>query len=263
MKYFENNDAFREFWNKVDIESKLSALSRELHIPVRITQEPWEGLQIRLSSKQKTCSFGPKYWVLNADDVESAIRFVNLFEKVDSTMIHIVNDVVMDKKLGMNIGWLEPVDMDTMARRWKNYISFIEKHFVDFNEPYKVWPQDDTLEKNTAAWAARVILGGIKPSKIGLKLYKEHKVDIDKSGILRLKDKDAQTVWNFENSDTSEIDSFGFGSIVGIALQKAFSEKKDGYIRTEKVPEQWEIDANVYVGIEEPKKLFASNSKKK
>jgi hypothetical protein len=36
-------------------------------------------------------------------------------------------------------------------------------------------------------------------------------------------------------------------------MQKAFSNDKD-IVETNKVPEQWEIDAGVFIGVKEPKK---------
>ena len=104
-----------------------------------------------------------------------------------------------------------------------------------------------------------MILYGIKPSKIGIQLFKEHKVDISENGILTLKkDSGIETRWHFKNredqkeGDPSEIDSFGISGSISMCFARAFAEDKDVLV-CNKVPEQWEVDANVFIGLKTKK----------
>lgn len=233
-------------------------------IPVRISYGSWEGFEIRLTEEGNSVCYGPTYWKVNVNDVELIERLAAAFEHIDHTMLEILNKVWAYQHLGMHVGFLEELDIDEMLRRWDRFNNWVGKYYPDYNlEPLNRafnWTKHKSIPDNAIAWAVRVILYGIKPSKIGMQLFKEHKVEVDPTGILKLtEDSELECRWHFkkredrQKGDPSEIDSFGIGGCLSACMQRAFGDEKD-IIECNKVPEQWEIDANVFIGVAPKKK---------
>lgn len=243
------------------LEDKLWAIHNEFHgIPVRITYDPWDGFEIRLTQESSSVCYGPMKWKINVDDVDLLNRLSEVFKHIDYTMIGILNKVWGYQNMGIHIGFMEEVNIDDMIARWKRFNEWMSKHFPEYaSNPLERkfdWESPEGLPKNTIAWGARCILYGIKPSKTGITLFKEGKVDVHENGVLTLKkDSGLETRWHFKkreerkDTDPSEIDSFGVAGALSACFSKAFTDDKD-IISCNKIPEQWEVDANVYIGLQ-------------
>ena len=243
------------------LEEKMMSILSEFSyaIPVRVSMGPWDGFEIRLTQESESVCYGPMHWKVNVDDIDLIKRLSVTFKHIDITMLDVLNKVWGHEHLGMHIGFMKECDIDEMLRRWDRFNNWVGKYYSDYQKNSTDrkfdWLKHQSLPDNSVAWAARVILYGIKPSKIGLKLFKEHKTEIAESGILKLtKDSNLVSRWHFSDAEgaVSTIDSFGLGGCIGAAMQKAFSDEKD-IVECEKLPEQWEIEANVFIGLKTKK----------
>ena len=264
MKYnFE--DLKKRLETETDIESKCSAISRYFYpVPVRITFESWSSeFEIRISTVRKTTCLGPTRWLVNADDMETLEKLYNYFKYIDHTMVGILGKVCFEQKLhGMKL-FCEEEDIDEMLKRWDKFTKYMLKHFPEYAETStcdRGFHWDEKKGENVIAWAARCILGGIKPSRVGIDAVKAKTAQIDESGLLTFTEKSGlKSRWHFvEGGSDGErhitaLDCFGISGSIGCAMQKAFGNDKD-IVETNKVPEQWEIDAGVFIGIKAPKK---------
>lgn len=243
------------------LEDKLWAIHYELYaVPVRISYGSWEGFEIRLTTEGESLCYGPMRWQVNVDDIELIGNLIEAFQHIDHTMLDVLNKVWGYEHLGMHLGFMEKCDIDEMLHRWERFNNWVGKYYPDYQkEPLDRkfdWMKHKSLPDNSVAWAARAILYGIKPSAIGLKLFTEHKTEVSESGILKLTaDSNLVSRWHFsdESGAVNTIDSFGIGGSLGAAMQKAFGDDKD-IVECEKVPEQWEIEANVFIGLKTKKK---------
>ena len=243
-----------------NMEEIVYVLHREFDsIPVRVSHEPWDGFEIRITESKSTC-YSPVRWRINAADIELIERLAAAFQHIDYTMFRILNKVWAHDHLGTHFGFMEELDIDEMLRRWERFNKWVGKYYPDYNEEplhRKVgWDDHKSLPANSIAWAARVILFGIKPSDVGLKLFKEHKVEITEAGLLMLTEESGLVSrWHFSDAKgaVNTIDSFGLGGCFDAAMQKAFGDDKD-IVECNKIPEQWEIEANVFVGLKPEKK---------
>lgn len=233
-------------------------------IPVRISYGSWEGFEVRLTEEGNSVCYGPLWWKINVNDVDLIERLAEAFQHVDHTMLEVLNKVWGHEHLGMYVGLMEELDIDEVLHRWTRFNRWVGKYYPDYQKkPLDRefgWMKHKSLPENSISWAARVILYGITPSEIGLKLFKEHKTEISESGILKLtEDSGLECRWHFkkredrQKGDPSEIDSFGIGGCLSACMQRAFGDEKD-IIECNKVPEQWEIDANVFIGVISKKK---------
>jgi len=229
-------------------------------IPVHVSYGSWEGFEVRLTEEGNSVCYGPLRWQVSVNDTDLIERLAAAFEHIDHTMLEVLNKVWGHEHLGMHIGLMEELNIDEVLHRWQRFNRWVGKYYPDYNiEPLQRgfgWMKHKSLPENSISWAARIILFKIKPSEIGLKLFKEHKVEIDPTGILKL-NKDSKLVsrWHFSDAKgaVSTIDSFGISGCIGAAMQKAFGDEKD-IVECEKIPEQWEIDANVFIGVVSKKK---------
>ena len=249
------------------LEEKMWVIHSEFSIPVRASYGSWDGFEIRLTQESDSVCYGPMRWKVNVDDVDLIERLAGMFRHIDHTMLSALNKVWGCEHLGMHIEFMKECDIDEMLHRWDRFNKWVGKYYPDyqkksFDRKFD-WLKHQSLPDNSVAWAARVILYGIKPSKIGLKLFKEHKAEITESGILKLtEDSNLVSRWHFSDATgaVDTIDSFGLGGCIGAAIQKAFGDEKD-IIECDKIPEEWEIEANVFIGLKEKKKSLLRNKK--
>ena len=254
-------NAIEKITQATSLEDKLWAIHRELYaIPVRVSYGSWEGFEIRLTAEGKSTCYGPMRWQVNVDDIELIGRLIEAFQHIDHTMLGVLNKVWGYEHLGMHLGLMHDCDIDEMLHRWERFNNWVGKYYPEYQkDPLDRkfdWMKHKSLPENSIAWAARVILYGIKPSTLGLKLYTEHKVEVAENGILKLtEDSGLISRWHFsdEAGAVNTIDSFGIGGCIGAAMQKAFGDEKD-IVECEKVPEQWEIEANVFIGLKTVRK---------
>lgn len=247
-----------------NMEDKLFALSGAFGtVPISVSYEGWNGLEVRLTECGESTAFDPIHWRINPKDAALVEKLHEQLKNIDHTMIEIINKVWMHPTLGLHLGFMKPQDIDTMLKRWERFNAWMLKHFPDYaKKGYERafdWQNPKGLPENTIAWGVRTILYGIRPSEIGLKLFKEHKVDITENGILTLKkDSGIETSWHFKKredrkeDDPSEIDSFGLSGSISMCFARALSDDKD-ILECNKVPEQWEVDANVFIGLKTKK----------
>jgi hypothetical protein len=246
------------------LEDKIFALSGAFgSVPVTVSYEGWSGLEIRLTESGESCAFDAIHWRINVEDTDLISTLHEQFKNIDHTMIGIINKVWMHPTLGLHLGFMNPQDINKMLKRWERFNAWMSKHFPEYKKKSSErafdWQNPKAFPANTIAWATRCILYGIKPSSTGIKLFKEHKVDISENGILTVKkDSDIVTRWHFKNreerkdGDPCEIDSFGISGSITMCFSRAFADDKD-VLECNKVPEQWEVDANVFVGLKTKK----------
>ena len=248
-----------------NMEDKLFALSGAFGaVPISVSYESWNGLEVRLTECGESTVFDPIHWRINVNDIELIEKLHEQLKYIDHSMITIINKVWMHPTLGLHMSFMEAQDTDMILKRWERFNTWMLKHFPDYaKKGYERafdWQNPKELPENIIAWAVRYILYGVKASDVGIRLLKERKADISEAGIMSLKkDSGLVTRWHFKSredrkkGDPSEIDSFGLSGSISMCFARAFSEDKD-IITCAKVPEQWEVDANVYIGIETTKK---------
>ena len=195
----------------------------------------------------------------------------NMFKDVDHELIEILNAVSFREKLSGMVFFSEEKDMDTVMRKWRKFKDWVVKYYPAFGEEGHLlrWSSDPAvkLPENSVAWAARVILGGIKPSEAGISQFKMGNVEISPSGLMTLSDASGLVSrWHFPETkpgsgNPTPLDSFGLSGSIGAAMQRAFGDDKD-VIECNKVPEKWEVDLNLFIGYKEKKKSLLRNNKK-
>ncbi len=267
MKMIMKKEEFINKFNNATLFDKVTLMSNLTAVPVSVSNGTWSGLEIRIvpaDDFHESGSHGPLAWTVRADDADFAWRLIQAFRDIDDHIIEISKKVWLEPHLGLSFGFLHRDDPDKNFRRWRVFKDFIKKSY-DTDKTCWWWESESGLPENTECWAFRAIVGGVKPSAIGLKLFKEHKVKISEAGIMTLKKGEGWTIWHFppskrwedldhehgEKLPVSPIDSFGVGGAFGAYLNK----DETGLIRNNKVPEKWEIEANVYVGFEKPNKI--------
>ena len=276
MSIYASFEEVRKDWEKyTSMEDRLYLLHRVFYpIPVRISYESWEGFEIRLSEEHPTACYSPLNFIINLDDIITVERLWNMFRDVDHELIEILNAVSFREKLSGMVFFSEEKDMDTIMRRWRKFREWVAKRYPAFGKDFGEeghllhWSADSAvkLPKNSVAWAARVILGGIKPSEAGISQFKMGNVDISPSGLITLSDASGLVSrWHFPeckpgSGNPTTLDSFGLSGSISAAMQRAFGDDKD-VVECNKIPEQWEIDHNLFIGFREKKKSFLNRNK--
>lgn len=276
MSIYATFEEIRDRWEKFpSMEDKLYLLHRVFYpIPVRVSFEPWEGFEIRLSAERPTTCYGPRHYIINIDDITTVERLWSMFKDVDHELIEILNAVSFREKLSGMVSFSEEKDMDIIMRKWRKFRDWVAKRYPGFGKDWGDeghllhWSTDPAvkLPKNSVAWAARVILGGIQPSEAGIAQFKLGNVEISPSGLMTLSEASGMVSrWHFPeckpgSGNPTALDSFGLSGSISAAMQRAFGDDKD-VVECNKVPEQWEVDANLFIGYKTAKKSLLNRTK--
>lgn len=268
-------------WSNMDVFAKVEYLREHLPHVFRcgVFSGAWSAKpEVRLTnawSEIATKCLTPTSWQVGIDDAETIKKLVNTFEGVPREIFDSTEKALYVQKLnGIEGGLLfKDLGVDETLEKWRRLITWVVKHYPEFPDSFR-W--DETLPKNAVAFAARVILGGVKPSEIGKDLFKNRRnmISFNENGIMMLSDEainDGWTVeWSFkENPDhsageISPMDCFGMSGAISLTIREAFSKAIGGDKAEEKkfrktlsvpiVPEQWEVDAGVVIGLVQQKK---------
>lgn len=189
--------------------------------------------------------------VINAADAQLITRAAEIINKANFGMLEVVNRVCFDKKQGVTN---EAIPTAEILKRWEKYIDWVVKHYPEYGNHQFDWLFKSGHPDNYPAWAARAILGDIKPGPYTNKLIREGKVVFGEDGYARLTKPLA--VFNFEYSDaTHSVGQTGYRRLTGGDFDCCF-ESNSRIARCTKVPEQWEIDEGVFVKFDIKKGLF-------
>lgn len=221
-------------------------------VPVSVKYGEWNGFEIRIVDG-KSRWLSPISVELNINDTEFCEELTGLFRHVDRSLVETLNRVSFNERFTF-VSFMDTQSSELMKKRWVRFNEWLERHVLTEDGDCAV--ETKQLAENMTAWAARVILGGIAPSEEGKRLLREGKCEIAPTGHLTLKKSSGLvTRWHFAEGVKgvpSAIDSFGVSGAVSAAFSKSCNG--DGIIRNNKVPELWEVQANVYIGLEEMKK---------
>ena len=159
-------------------------------------------------------------------------------------------------------------DVKRVFARWRKYLSWVRKHYDTYNKV--LWWRESSLPDNMPAWAARVILGGVVPSEVGINAVKSGFAEIDECGILTYKkvsigsDKCVRySVFDFSDDPSGKYECFGYSGALSLDIQKCFGrDTEPNTFHVSKIPEQWELDRGFYRGCEPAKKSLLNRNKK-
>lgn len=266
-------------WSEMDIFEKVSYLRQHLPHVFRcgVFSGAWSGKpEIRLSnawSEIATKCLTPTSWQVGVDDADTIKKIVDTFEEVPSEIFDATEKALYVQKLNGIEGSLlfKDLGVDQMLAKWKRLISWVVKHYPEFPDGF-CWKEK--LPENTVAFAARVILGGVKPSEIGADLFRNRRnmISFNENGIMMLSEEainDGWTVeWSFKEKpdhsagELSPMDCFGMSGAISLTIRDAFNkalgDKGEKVFRKTYnvpiVPEQWEVDAGVVIGLVQKKK---------
>ena len=267
-------------WSDMEVFEKVGFLREHLPHVFRcgVFSGAWSAKpEVRLVntwSEIATKCLSPTAWQVGVDDAETVKKLVDTFEGVPREIFDATEKTLYVQKLNGIEGCFlfKDLGVDEILSKWRRLITWVVKHYPGFPE----FRWEEKLPKNTVAFAARVILGGVKTSEIGADLFKNRRnmISFNENGIMMLSDdaiNDGWTVeWSFKENpdhsagDLSPMDCFGMSGAISLTINEAFAKAIGGGKAEEKkfrkticvpiVPEQWEADAGVVVGLVQKKK---------
>lgn len=246
-------DELWEMFSGYSIERKCSFMVRHSGIPCIVSTGSWSGMEIRLTEGSDSAVFDPTHIKLNVSDRELFEQILETFNDVDNHIVEVISKVIMTYSLKGGFGLMLPLEGDEVNkifRRWKRFLDWVDTHY-DLSKT--LWWHDDSLPENMLAWAARSILGGIMPSRVGINAIKNKIADIDEYGLLtykKVKGSDkcvCYSVYDFSADSDAKYDCFGYSGVLSIEISRCFGKVKDpNKYSVSKIPEQWEIERGFY-----------------
>ena len=239
------------------VELMLLTLSNETRFEWKISglgKFDWDKRpQVRLTTGSMfSKAVSAKHFEVAITDLETIEKIKKCFDRRYLTaLFEMLTEVELNEKNGSNA----PFSIEDALQRWEKYFSWLEEHYPQFGKS-ETWLLESSHPDNLAAWAARVILGGVKPSKIGLQLLREGRVAIGEDGYLRLTGKE-RSIYDFSHEDPcNSVGSQGSKHLTGGAFKCVFKAHESRVCETTKVPEDWEIKMGLFKGLTTQKGIY-------
>lgn len=255
----KNYNDLWELFRGYSIEKKCRFIKQHTGIPCIVSTEPWDGMEIRLTEGNSVV-FDPTHIKLSVSDRKLFEQLLETFDDVDNHIVEVVSKVLMSQSLEGVLGIMFPLEgdkVDQIFRRWKRFLKWVSTHY-DLSDV--LWWRNKQLPENMVAWAARSILGGIMPSRVGINAIKNKIADIDECGLLTYKKVEGldkcvcYSVYDFTSDTNAKYECFGYSRVLSIEISRCFGKVEDpNKYLVSKIPEQWEIDRGFYRGTEKAK----------
>ena len=263
-----------ENWPEMTVFEKVEFLRQNLPHSFRcgIFSGAWSSSpEIRFVDTWKeiaTKCLSPTSWQVHIDDADTIAKIVDVFKDVPDCLFREIKSVIYEQKLNGIAGMLlfKDLGVSEMLGRWKRLLKWVVKYYPEFPDGFH-WAE--ALPTHAIAWAARVILGDIKPSDLAKDCWKNRRelIQLTEHGLMLLNDEGAKKLtveYSFKRDadhsagDVDIMDCFGMSTAIHCIVNDAFAGlgkdktmppklRKTVYIGM--IPEQWMVDAGVVVGL--------------
>ena len=199
--------------------------------------------QVSITSVGESKFIDPIHVHLNVEDENTVEVIDDLFCSIPTELLEAIAGTRFEQKWGIE----NPMSIDEGIRRWAKFLAWVQEHYTGF--PETGWLINSHQPENLLHWAARVILGGVKPSKIGLALLREGKAIIGDDGYLRL--PRAEALWEFDHHNYDGTQSVGIAGerrLVGKPFNAVFTSETSRVCKATKIPEEWEMKLGIFKG---------------